>query len=112
SRLQNEASARRANFERIADPDMLLQVGASRPIRLDLHADSIPLRREGTRERVTAKKWRSTGGRMKTQDHVLAWQGRLQRLTVRALHRQREDVRGFISDRRDRERPKSRRRRM
>ena len=107
SGLQNEASARRADVESIAHPDMLPQVGSSRPIRLDLHADSIALRREGTRERVAAKKWRAAGGPLKTQDHVLAGQSRWQRLTVRALHRQREDVRGLLIDRRHRERPKS-----
>ncbi len=76
SRLQNEASARRADVESIAHPDMLPQVGSRRPIRLDLHADSIALRREGTRERVAAKKRRAAGGRLKTQDHVLAGQSR------------------------------------
>src|SRR6185295_18667321 len=35
---------------------------------------------------------------LKTQDHVLAWQSRWQRLTVRALHREREDVCGFSID--------------
>ena len=107
SGLQNEASARRADVENIAHPDVLPQVGSSRPIRLDLHADSIALRRERTRERVAAKKWRAAGGPLKTQDDVLAWQSRWQRLTVRALHRQREDVRGLLIDRRHRERPKS-----
>src|SRR5206468_4891850 len=107
SGLQNEASARRADVESIAHPDMLPQIGSSRPIRLDLHADSIALRREGTRERVAAKKWRAAGGPLKTQNHVLAGQSRSQRLTVIALHRQREDVRGLLIDRRHRERPKS-----
>jgi hypothetical protein len=35
---------------------MFLQVGSSGSIRLDLHADSIALRRERTRERVAAEK--------------------------------------------------------
>ena len=64
SGLQDEASARRADVESIAHPDMLAQVGSSGPIRLDLYADSIALRREGTRERVAAKKWRAAGGRV------------------------------------------------
>ena len=55
SGLQNEAAARRADVERIADPDMLAEVGASRSVRLDLHADSIALRRLRARERVAAK---------------------------------------------------------
>src|SRR5205823_3425349 len=50
SGLQNEASARRAYVESIAHPDMLPQVRSCRPIRLHLHADSVALRREGTRE--------------------------------------------------------------
>ena len=100
------------DVESIAHPDMLPQVGSSRTIRLDLHADSIALRREGARERIAAKKRRAAGGRLKTQDHVLAWQRHRQRLTVRALHRQRENVRGLVIDRRHRERPKSRRSRM
>src|SRR5215475_11063418 len=91
---------------------MIPQVGSSCPIRLDLHANSIALRREGTRERVAAKKWRVAGVRLKTQDHVLAWQSRLQRLSVRALHCQREDVRGLLIYLRHRERPKSRGNRM
>src|SRR5262245_61251791 len=105
--LQNEASARRADVESIAHPDMVPQVGSSRPIRLDLHADSIALRRDRTRERVAAKKWRAADGRLKTQHHVLAWQSRSQRLTVRALHCQREHIRGLVIDHRHRERPKS-----
>ena len=55
---------------------MLPQVGSSRSIRLDLHADSIALRRDGARERVAAKKRRAAGGRLKTHDHVLAGQSR------------------------------------
>src|SRR5882724_7646177 len=76
SRRQNEAPARRADVESIAHPDMLAEIGSSRPIRLYLHADSITLRREGAREGVAAKKWRTAGGPLKTQDHVLAWQSR------------------------------------
>src|SRR5207302_8764935 len=83
-----------------------------RPIRVDLHADSIALRREGTRKRVATKEWRAACGRLKTHDHVLAVHRRWQRLTVRALHRQRENVRGLPIDRRHPERPKSWRRRM
>src|SRR5215467_16178264 len=86
---------------------MLPQVGSSRSIRLDLHANPIALRGERTRERVAAKEWRAAAGPSKTQDDVLARQSRWQRLTVRALHRQREDVRGLLIDRRHRERPKS-----
>src|SRR5262249_19120911 len=93
SGLQNEASARRADVESMAHRDMLPEVGPSRSIRLDLHADPIALRRERTRERVAAKEWRAAAGPSKTQDDVLAGQSRWQRLTVRALHRQREDIR-------------------
>ena len=46
SGLQNEASPRRADVETIAHLDMLSQVGSSRSIRLDLHADSIAFGRE------------------------------------------------------------------
>ena len=112
SGLQNEASARRADVERIAHPHVVAQVRSSGPVRLDLYADAIALGREGARERVAAKEWRTAGGRLKTQDHVLARQRRRQRLTVRALQRQREDVRGLVIDRRHRERPKSGRGRM
>jgi hypothetical protein len=105
--LQNEASARRADVEDIAHPDKLPQVGSSRPVGLDLHADPIALRREGTRERVAAKQWWAAAGPPKTQDDVLAGQGRWQRLTVRMPHRQGEDVLGLRIDRRHRERPKS-----
>src|SRR5262249_45077996 len=76
SGLQNEASARRAGVESITHPDMLAQVSSGRSIRLDLHADSIALCREGARERVAAKKWRAAGCPLKTQDHVLAGQSR------------------------------------
>ena len=107
SGLQNEASARRADVENIAHLDMLPQVGSSRSIRLDLHADAIALCREDTRERVAAKKWRAAGGPLKTQHYVLAWQSRTQRLTVLALHYPREDVRALLIDHRNRERPKS-----
>src|SRR5215468_8802285 len=86
SRLQNEASARRADVESIAHVDMLPEVGSSHAIRLELHADSIALRRNGTRERVAAKKWSAAGRRLKTQDQVLTWQRRWQRLTLRVLH--------------------------
>src|SRR5262245_26549916 len=91
---------------------MLAQMGSCRPVRLDLHADSIALRRGGTRERVAAKKWRAAGGPLKTQDHVLAWESGWERLTVRAVHRKREDVRGLVIDHRHRERLKSGRNRM
>ena len=47
SGLQNEASARRADVESIAHPDMIAQVGSSDPIRLDLHADSVALVERG-----------------------------------------------------------------
>src|SRR5262245_6650470 len=112
SRPENEASARRADIERIAHPDMVPQVCSSRPIRLNLHADTITFCRGSIRKRVTAEKWRSAGGPLKTQDHVLAWQSPWQRFTVRALHRQREHVRGFVIYRRHRERAKSWRSRM
>src|SRR4051794_306846 len=82
---QNEASARRADIERIAHPDMLPKIVSSCPIRLDLHADSIVLRRQSIRERVAAKKWRAVDGPLKTQDHILAGQSRSKRLVVRAL---------------------------
>src|SRR5262249_58286938 len=59
SGLQNEASTRRADVKTVAHPDMLSQVSSSRPVRLDLHADSITLRREGARERITPKKCRT-----------------------------------------------------
>src|SRR5262249_49765652 len=106
---QNEASARRANVESIAHPDTLAQVRSSGPIRLDLHTDSIALRRERPRERVAAKERSNAGGPLKTQDHILAWQRHWQRLTVGALHRRRKDVRGLLIDRSPRERPESRR---
>ena len=41
ARLQNEASARRADVERVAHPDLVAQVRPGRPVRLDLHADAI-----------------------------------------------------------------------
>ena len=44
SRLENEASARRADIEYIAHPDMVAQVSSTGPVRLNLHADSIALR--------------------------------------------------------------------
>jgi hypothetical protein len=46
SQLQNEVSARRADVESIAHPDMLSQVGSSLAVRFDFHADSIALCRE------------------------------------------------------------------
>src|SRR5262249_33172410 len=73
SGLQNEASARRADFESVAHPDLLPQVGSSGAVRLDLYADSIALHGERARERVAAKEWRAAGGPLKTQNHVLAW---------------------------------------
>src|SRR5215469_2506594 len=86
---------------------MLPQVGSSRTIRLDLYTDSIALPREGTRERVAAKKWRTTLGPLKAHDHVLAGQSRWQRLAFRVLHRQRKDVLRLMIDPSHRERPKS-----
>src|SRR5258705_2102261 len=107
SRLQNEASARRADVESIAYPEMVSQVDSSRAIRLDLHADSITFRRSWTRERVAAKECRAAGNGLKTHNNVLAWQSVCQLAAVRALHRQREDVRGLMTDRRYCKRPKS-----
>src|SRR5262249_22575519 len=78
-----------------------------RPIRLDLHADSIALRREGPRERVAAENWRAAGGLLKTPDHLLAWERRLERPTVRRLHGQREDGPRLPIHRRHPERPAS-----
>src|SRR6266700_7507773 len=86
---------------------MLSQVGSSGPIWLDLHADSIALRRGGTRERVAAKKWRAASSRLKMHDHKLARQSGWQLMTVRALHRQREDICGLVIDRCHSEPPKS-----
>ncbi len=92
--------------------DMLPQVGSSRPIRFDLHADAIALRRGGTRERVAAKNRRTSGGRLKTHDHVLARHRRSKRKTVGALDRERQHVCGLVVDRRHHERLKSRGSRM
>src|ERR1043165_9397891 len=72
--LQNEASARLADVESIARADMLPEVGPTCCIRLDLHADSIPLTGQGTRERVAAKERRPTDGRLETQYDVLTRQ--------------------------------------
>src|SRR5262249_8629906 len=55
SRLQNETSARRADVESVAHTDMLPQVAPSHTIRLDLHTNSITLRRERARKGVAAK---------------------------------------------------------
>src|SRR4029077_11744511 len=43
ARLQDEASARCTDIERIAHAYMLPKVGSSYPIRLDLHADAVAL---------------------------------------------------------------------
>src|SRR5262249_4095945 len=107
SRLQDEAAARRADVENIAHADMVPQVDSSRPIRLDLHADSIALRGYRTGKRVAPKQWRAASGPLKAQNHVLTGERRSQRLTIRALHRERENVDGFVIDCRNRERPKS-----
>src|SRR5262249_4798593 len=45
---QDETAARHADIENIADSYVVPQVGSSRPIGLDLHADSITLRRDRT----------------------------------------------------------------
>src|SRR5262252_8435684 len=86
---------------------MLAQVGSGNPLWFDLHADSIALRRDGPGEGVAAKE-RLVARRVKTHDHVLTGHRRWQRLTVRALHRQREDIRGLLLDRRHQQRTKSR----
>ena len=80
-------------FMCIAHPDVFAQVRPSSSVWLGLDADSIALCRDGARKREAAKKWRFAAGWWKAQDHVLAWQSRRQRPMVRALHRQREDVR-------------------
>src|SRR4029453_12725818 len=110
--LQNEASARRADFESIPPPDMLAQVASGSPIRLELHADSVALARDWTRKRVTAEEWLAAGRPLKTQHDVLSGQSRWQRPAIQALHGQREDVRRLLIDCRDREKPKSWRNRM
>src|SRR5262249_20129746 len=92
-----------------ADSDMVLHVCSCGSIPLDLHADAITLRRFRSRERVAAKEWPPTGRRMKTHDYVLAWQTRLQWPAVRAVHRQREDIRRFAIDRHHCERANPRR---
>src|SRR5262245_13030863 len=43
-RLNNEVSAGRAHIEGISHSNMIVQVGSSRSIRLDLHADAIAFR--------------------------------------------------------------------
>src|SRR5262244_2414067 len=86
SGLQNEAPARRADFDSIALPDMLPQVVPGHTIRLNFHTDSIALRRERTRERVAAKKCRAIPGPLETQDDILAGQSGWQFMAVRALH--------------------------
>src|SRR5262245_43726772 len=91
---------------------MVTQVGSGGPIRLNLHADSIALRRRRVRKRVTAKKWRAARGRLKTYYHILACQSDWHRLTVYAVHCYRDDVRRFMIYRHHRERPKSGRGRM
>jgi hypothetical protein len=55
SGLQDEASAWRADVESVTHPHLVAQMSSGGPIWLDLHADSIALRRRGTRERVAAK---------------------------------------------------------
>src|SRR5262245_48279873 len=74
SRPQNEAPARRADFDSIALPHMVPQVVSGLTIRLDFHTDSIALRRRRTRERVAAEKRRAIAGPLETQDDVLAGQ--------------------------------------
>src|SRR4029077_11264691 len=86
--------------------DVLPQVGSGCTVRLDLHADSIALRRGGTRERVAAKQGGATWCPRKAQDHVLPRQSSRQRPAVQTLHCQREDVRALLVDRRHREPPK------
>src|SRR5207248_10263844 len=66
---------------------------------------SIALRRGGTRERVATEK-RNASRLLKTQDQVLAGQSHWQRSTVRALHRQREDIRALLMESRYGQRPK------
>src|SRR5207237_6237652 len=108
---QREASAWQADVEHVAHPQ-LSDAGSCDAIRLDLYADSIALGRWRTRKRVAAKEWRATSTRSKAQDDVLAWQPCSQRLTLRVLHRQRDDVLALPIHRCDRDRPKSRRDRM
>src|SRR5262249_21405113 len=109
--LQNKASTRRTYVESIADAHMVAQLRSARAVRVNLHADPKALRRDRTRERVAAKK-RSSGGRLQAQNHKLAGQGRRKWLAVRVPHRQRQDVRGLVIDRRYRQPSKSWRGRM
>src|SRR5262249_985972 len=92
--------------------DMLPQVGSSRSIGLDFHADPIALRREGTRERVAAKERRADADSSQSQDYVLTGQSRLQRLIARMPHQEGKDVRGLLIDRCHHKRLKSWRDRM
>src|SRR5262249_31343569 len=68
---ENETAARHADIESIAHSYTVPQISSSRPVRLDLHADSIALSRDGTRKRVASKEWRAASGPLKPQDYVL-----------------------------------------
>src|SRR5262252_3777465 len=92
SGLQHKASPWRADVKGVTQVDTFAQIGSTRPIWLDFHTDSIVLRRAGPRKRVTAKQCRAVVGSLETQHHILTWQSPLQRVTVPALHRQRNDV--------------------
>src|SRR5262249_8215488 len=85
---------------------MLAQMRSGKPLWFDLHADSIALRGGRARERVAAKE-RRAACRVKTHDHVLTGHRPRQRLTVRALHGQREDICALLIDRRYQQRSKS-----
>ncbi|MGY4410231.1 hypothetical protein ACVWW4_001967 [Bradyrhizobium sp. LB7.1] len=111
SGLQDEASARRTDFEDIACLDEVLQIVSSGSIRLDLHTDPIALGRLRAGERVAANERRTIGAR-KAQDSVLAGQRQRQWLAIRMLQGKRDDVHGLPIDRRNHVRKKSRRGRM
>jgi len=97
---QDETSSRRADVESVAHTDMISEESPCRPIQLDFHADSVLLRRGGTRERVASKKRGVARSPEQTQDHVLPGKsGRERRLAVRPLQRQRENIRRLLIDR-------------
>ena len=107
--LQEERPARRADFEKIPHPHVVSHIGTPYAVRFDLHADPIAIRRGRSRKRVAAKERRVADARSKAQHDILAGQCFWQRLVVEPLHCQRHDIGRFLVNRRQLQRPESRR---
>src|SRR5262249_46390241 len=105
--LKSEIASRCAHVQYVADPYMLMHVGAAHAIRLLLDAHAIVIGAWRARERVAAQHWRRIRIRQQAQHDELTRLRGYQRTSIRGYQHQRDDAATFAVDPRYPERAKA-----